>query len=374
MRPRRAVPTTMLSGALAAAGGRRIGVLVNDLAEVNVDARVLGQLAGAAGGLAELHGGCICCSAGGGLAAALQKLLSTDGVSEPLDAVVIECSGVAEASNVSNLLAALRGDEEGCPQQAVLDTLVTVVDAGTILRWLDAASGAAGAGTGETALAALMIEQIESADVVILNKADRVPLPKLALCSAAVRALNPRAFLQTTSFGRVPVEVIIATGRRQIGIGASSETGKTGWGYQRGHSHKDKGEEDLRGVADRDEGHHTHAHSQAGHICSFVFEERRPFHMERLHDLVKDLRHHLARVDGSSAMQLGTRGSGSGGDCHTWNGLLRSKGLLWLATLSGPKCMDVLEKSFGPYIDDSSASQSCCQAGDSRKDLLLLQP
>eukprot|EP00850_Spirogloea_muscicola_P009247 SM000051S17607 [mRNA] locus=s51:594362:598068:+ [translate_table: standard] len=351
-------------------------------AQVNVDARVLGELAGAAGGLAELHGGCICCSAGGGLAAALRKLLSTDDGSEPLDAVVIECSGVAEASNVSSLLAALGGDEEGCPQQAVLDTLVTVVDAGTILRWLDAARGAAGTGTDESALAALMVEQlrsapqIECADVVILNKADRVPLPKLALCSAAVRALNPRAFLQTTSFGRVPLKVSIATGRRQVGSGASLETVKTVGACPRGRSDNDKGEEDLTRGADLDEGHHTHhAHSQAGHICSFGFLCRRPFHMERLHDLVKDLRHHLARIDGTSAMQLGTRGNGSGGECHTWNGLLRSKGLLWLANkMERPKCMEILEKSSGPYIDNSSASQSCCQAGDPWKDLLLLQP
>eukprot|EP00897_Mesotaenium_endlicherianum_P006735 jgi/Mesen1/608/ME000108S10772 len=278
--------TTVLTSLLAARGDLRIAV-------VNVDARQLRQLDGSVpmAHFAELHSGCVCCSAGGDdLLGAIEWLVGSEGDADAhsdsprppaganpddpqgggLHAIVVECSGVAE------MFEAAREHSHPATAKAYLDAVVTVVDAGTVLEWLDSVGQAATAQQQQQPrpgqMAQLLVEQIECAHVIVLNKSDRVPHSKLATCCAAVAALNPTADLHTARFGVVPKEAL-ATGSQMAGAGTTATSTLL----------TERGAVAQGGTA------------LEGAVWSFVYRGRRPFHPERLNALVKRLRKALTQ-------------------------------------------------------------------------------
>lgn len=118
--------------------GLRIGVVVNDLAEVNIDRALLSRKASGGGGsvtaddLVELKNGCACCTAADELLQSIEKLITlADARGAPWDHIVVESTGVSEPREVrENFLGALAGPESA----SVLHTLVTVVDSSTFLK------------------------------------------------------------------------------------------------------------------------------------------------------------------------------------------------------------------------------------------------
>lgn len=343
--------TTVLTSLLANRASRRIGVVVNDLAEVNVDARLVKQLDGSVpvAAFAELQNGCACCSAGADLLAAVEALMAAG--PPPLDAIVIECSGVAQPRNVVELF---RGAEEAARAagRSRLGAIVTVVDARALAAWLRAAGGGGrlAGGSSPSAGAELLVEQIESAHVVILNKEDAVSAEQVAACRAALRALNPAAEQQVARFGVVPPSVLLGESPSAHGRSWSSSSavaavrgdvlaGPVGShladGHRRvpdasGEASPGGGEESLS----NGQSHSTHEHAarappppgsiaEAGGIWSFVYRARRPFHPERLYRLLRELR---------AFLDNGAPRPGGSGRAEIMTGVLRSKGLVWLAS------------------------------------------
>lgn len=160
--------TTLLNHVLSNAGGRRIGVLVNDFGSINVDALLV---SGVAGGTVTLENGCMCCTTDAdGLGDAIGALSAP---SAGLDAILIEASGIAEPSALIRLVLA------ACGPTASYGGLVYVLDAVALMRTVaDFPS---------------VRDHIGIADLVVCNKADLVDESTLDQVRGLVADANPTA-------------------------------------------------------------------------------------------------------------------------------------------------------------------------------------
>ncbi len=277
--------TTVLQHVLDNRDGLRVAVIVNDMSSVNIDAAIVKD-GGAAlhrteEKLVEMENGCICCT----LREDLLREVADLAKAGRFDYLLIESTGISEPMPVAETFTFTDEDGNGLSEVAVLDTMATVVDAGAFP--LDLGRGEElcerGIGLDETddrTVDDLLVEQVEFADVLIINKADRVSAEELGALQALLKKLNPDADQIVTEHGRVDPAAILATGSFDFDRAASMP----GWMAEvRG---KESSEADEFG------------------ITSFVYRARRPFHPQRFHEFIQD----------------------------DWPGVLRSKGFVWLAT------------------------------------------
>ncbi|KAL4425217.1 hypothetical protein ABPG75_009233 [Micractinium tetrahymenae] len=281
-RPRhRQLPVTLLSGFLGAGKTTllkhilqnkqdlRCAVVVNDMADLNIDASLVkhGGLIQTQERLVEMQNGCICCTLRDDL---LQEVsaLAREG---RFDYLIIESTGISEPQQVAETFELPPSEgAEPLKKLARLDTCVTVVDAANLL--LNMASietvadreGPEAAG-GERNIADLLLDQIEFADVILLNKNDLVAPEEGRRLEASLRRLNPCARILPTVNSEVDLSEVMGTGRFDIDKAAQS----AGW---------------LQSLQDR----HTPETEEYG-IGSFVYRARRPFHPERLWGLLREL-------------------------------------------------------------------------------------
>lgn len=271
--------TTLLNHLLANSEGRKVALIVNDLSEVNVDAQLV-KLQRAEEKLVELSNGCICCTLREDLLTHVHALASEG----KYDVIVIESTGIGEPLPIAETFTFT--DEHGVclSDVAKLDTMVTVVDALNFLTdWDEAESlverGLVEAGDDRTVVD-LLVEQVEFADVLVLNKCDLVKKTEVERLEGVLRQLNPRAKVIRSTKGAVPLREVIETGRFDFEEARQS----AGW------------LKTLRGEEVPETGEYG--------ISSFVFRARRPFHPKRLWNFVHG----------------------------SWKGVLRSKGFYWLAS------------------------------------------
>jgi G3E family GTPase len=242
--------TTLLSHLLKNTEGYKIGVIVNDVAAVNVDAKLMrdaeqGQGAGKLD-MIELSNGCACCSAGDDLFGAMAELVSNCMMrGELYDHIVFEASGVAEPKLLR--AAFQEAGQSGWPlmRHVRLENMVTVVDATNFLELYastEKVSERADLGGDELlkdepglevwalpeelpptpSVVQLLIEQVETADVLVLNKVDGVDAAGLAYLSDALGHINGFATLLPAKFGNVaPSQVLV--GEREAGVALSNE-------------------------------------------------------------------------------------------------------------------------------------------------------
>jgi G3E family GTPase len=176
--------TTLLKHILAHAGGARLGVLVNDFGEVNIDAELISEVSG---GVMKLTNGCICCSIRGEVTGALFRLMEK----EKLDHAIIEASGLSDPRAIAEAFFELH------KRRVVrLDGLVSIVDAENFFRALEEH------GT-------LAKSQVTAADLVVLSKGDLVPADSSTRVEAEIRKLAPRARLLHAHQGQIPNEVVL---------------------------------------------------------------------------------------------------------------------------------------------------------------------
>jgi G3E family GTPase len=254
--------TTLLNHILSNREGLKIAVIVNDMSEVNIDAELIKQ-----GGfsrteerLVQIQNGCICCTLREDLMKEVEKLVKTGNI----DYIVIESSGISEPIPVAQTFTYM--DEEfgiDLTSTCRLDTMVTVVDANRF--WHDFASGEtlldrkqAVDETDTREVVDLLIDQIEFANVIILNKVDCISKEDADELEALLRKLNPEANIIRATYGKVALHHILNT--RLFDFEKASQS--AGW-------MKELNEE------------HTPETEQYG-ISSFVYRRRRPFHPERL--------------------------------------------------------------------------------------------
>ncbi|WP_311170212.1 GTP-binding protein [Halobellus ordinarius] len=330
--------TTLLNRLLKGSSDRNIAVLVNDMGELNVDADLVDEasdLSVADGTVTELSNGCICCELRDDLETAVVRLARE----RSFDHLVVEPSGISEPAPVARLFTG------GSPAAAKyrMDAVVAVVDSRLFADTFDADStptkSVAEGGDGERRpLSDLLVEQVEFADVVVLNKTDLVDDAELERVEGVVRSLRPDARILRTTYGDVEIDQVLgvdlfdpATAAEKAGwkqaLDAGAEEG-SGSGHEHdqgdggGHEH-DQGDADShehdqgdadghehdQGDADghehdhRDEGagshDHDHTHPEEDYgITSFTYRRRRPFHPERVADVLGDLPPSVLRSKG----------------------------------------------------------------------------
>jgi len=277
--------TTLLQHILTNRQGLRVAVLVNDMSAVNIDAALIrrgdASIRHVEEKLIELSNGCICCT----LREDLLKEVAALAREGRFDYLVIESTGIAEPMPVAETFTFTDEQGQSLGDLARLDTMVTMVDAGGFLaEWEEAAElsarGLAAGEDDERTIVDLLADQVEFANVIVINKTDRSTPAALMHLEALLRQLNPAARILRCQRGRVPLEEVLNTGLFDM----ESASRAPGWLAV------------LRG----DESPETEEYG----ISNFVYRARRPFHPQRFWDVMHG----------------------------PWPGVLRSKGFFWIAS------------------------------------------
>ena len=278
--------TTLLNRVLNNRDGRRVAVIVNDMSEVNIDAdlvRADSELSRTDETLVEMSNGCICCTLRDDLLQEVRRLAAEG----RFDYLLIESTGISEPLPVAATFDFRDAEGQSLSDVARLDTMVTVVDAVNLLR--DFSSHDFLRDRGETmgeederTLVHLLTDQIEFADVVILNKvADAAP-HQVDAARKIIRSLNADAEIIETNHSDVAADAILDTGL---------------FDFDRAHEHPMRAKE-LYGFAD-----HVPETEEYG-VTSYVYRARQPFEPEKI----------LAVLNGEMP------------------GVIRAKGHFWIAT------------------------------------------
>ena len=257
--------TTLLNHVLNNRDGRRVAVIVNDMSEVNIDAdlvRAGTELSRSQETLVEMTNGCICCTLRDDLLAEVGRLARE----ARFDYLLIESTGIAEPLPVAATFDFRDDAGHSLSDVARLDTMVTVVDAANLTRDFSSHDvlsdlGENLGGGDDRTLANLLTDQIEFANVIVLNKITAAGRDRLAQARSIIRALNPGARLIETDFARVNAALILDTGL---------------FDFDRAHQHPLWAKE-LYGFD-----HHIPETEEYG-ISSFVYRARRPFDPARIH-------------------------------------------------------------------------------------------
>lgn len=205
--------TTLLNRILANEKGIRFAVIVNDIGEVNIDARLI-QDGGVVGqgddSLVALQNGCICCTLKMDLVKQLNDIINT----RRFDYIVIEASGICEPAPIAQTISTYPKmiDAKLLKNGAArLDAIVTVVDALRMRDEFGLGDELQRKDLEEDDLASLVIQQIEFCNIILLNKASEISKDELAHLKAVVRAIQPKAEIMECNYGDIELEKILNT-------------------------------------------------------------------------------------------------------------------------------------------------------------------
>ena len=276
--------TTLLNHILSNREGKKVAVIVNDMSEVNIDAALVrsgdAALSHSEEKMVEMSNGCICCTLREDLLLEIGKL-AREG---RFDHLLIESTGVSEPMPVAETFTFR--DEEGNSLGDIsgIDTMVTVVDALNFLKDYESIDnlqerGTAVAEDDERTIVDLLVDQVEFANVILINKVDLVSKEDRHRIRSMIGALNPKAKIYETTNSEIELDRVMGTGLFDL---ASAEQ-TDGW---------------LDSLIE-----YTPETEEYG-ISNFVYERRIPFHPERIYKVFS----------------------------KEWPGVIRSKGLFWLST------------------------------------------
>ncbi|WP_439635367.1 GTP-binding protein [Oceanicaulis sp.] len=209
--------TTLLNHILTNQQGLKVAVIVNDMSEVNIDGDLVartGEVTRTDETLVEMTNGCICCTLREDLLTEVRKLSE----SGRFDALVIESTGVSEPLPVAATFDFRDEAGQSLGDVSKIDAMITVVDAVNLLK--DYASTDFLSDRGETAgegdqraVIDLLVDQIEFADIVIINKVEQVTPQHLETVRKVIAGLNPEAEVIETSFSKTDLDKVLNTGR-----------------------------------------------------------------------------------------------------------------------------------------------------------------
>lgn len=292
------LPVTVLSGFLGAGktsllnhllhnkAGLKVAVIVNDMSEVNIDAGLVAReqtLSRTEEKLVEMSNGCICCTLREDLMVEVEKLAREN----RFDYLLIESTGISEPIPVAQTFTFKDEDNNiDLSQFAYIDAMVTVVDAFNFFNDFGSAEKLADRALTDDAadtrtIVNLLTDQIEFADILVLNKVDMVDAETLGILRAALKKLNPGARILEARFGQVDPAQLLQTGLFNFEKAESA----AGWIQELQNDHVPE--------------------TLEYGIGSFVFRDQRPFHPERFWRYISQQFH---------------------------GNIIRSKGLFWLAS------------------------------------------
>lgn len=281
--------TTLLKHILENREWLKVALIVNDMAEINVDANLIKdgvELSQTEEKLVEMQNGCVCCTLRDDLLVEVKRLAEAG----KYDAIIIESTGIAEPVPIAQTFSYV--DEESgidLTKLVRLDTMVTVVDAENFLRnfasqeYLKDRKWEVGT-DDERTIVDLMTEQIEFCDVLVINKISSLNEEEKQRVRAIVKWLQPTARYIETDWGKVELSEVVDTWLFDI----------------------EKAENSALWIQElQSGGHHTHkAETEEYGIRSFIYRANRPFHPVRF----------LAYANAE------------------WTGVIRSKWIFWLAS------------------------------------------
>ena len=280
--------TTLLNHILHNKESLRVAVIVNDMSEVNIDAEFVkneNTLSRTEEKLVEMSNGCICCTLREDLMIEVEKLAKED----RFDYLLIESTGISEPIPVAQTFSF--ESEDGAidlSKFSYVDTMVTVVDAFNFMKDFSSSQflkdrDLTDIEGDERTIVNLITDQIEFANVILLNKTDLVSQSEVQNLKYIINKLNPKAQVIKTEYSRVDINEVVGTGRFDFEEAESS----AGWIQEL-------------------ENEHTPETEEFG-IGSFVFRSKKPFHPERFLNFIQN-------------------------DFPT--NVIRSKGLFWLGSRS----------------------------------------
>ena len=279
--------TTLLNHILHNKEGLKVAVIVNDMSEINIDARLVenqNTLSRTEEKLVEMSNGCICCTLREDLMEEVERLAKEN----RFDYLLIESTGISEPVPVAQTFSYI--DEESgidLSRFSYVDTMVTVVDCFNFMKDFGSSELLADRELTDMegdyrTIVNLLTDQIEFANVIILNKTDLVDPETLGFLKSAIYKLNPEAKILHSEFSKIDIKEIINTQLFDFDKAQAS----AGW------------QKELQG------GTHTPETEEYG-IGSMVFRHKRPFHPTRLWKYLNE---------------------------NYPEGIFRAKGLFWLAS------------------------------------------
>ena len=279
--------TTLLNHVLNNREGKKVAVIVNDMSEVNIDAALVekggADLSRTEEKLVEMSNGCICCTLREDLLEQVRELAQAG----KFDYLLIESTGISEPLPVATTFDFRDEDGKSLSDVSQLDTMVTVVDAGNLIKNYSSTDflkdhGESLGEEDERTLVDLLVEQMEFANVIILNKIDLVSKDELEIVKAIIRGLNAKAKIIETTLSQVDMTEVMDTGLYDL---------------------EEAQEHPLWAQELYNPDQHVPETEEYG-ITSFVYRAREPFDPEKIYAFFND-------------------------EC---TGVVRSKGFFWLAS------------------------------------------
>ena len=271
--------TTLMNHILTNQEGYKVAVIVNDIGEVNIDAKLIAD-----GGFIQeedkgtvvpLSNGCICCTLKEDLMNQIVDILKT----RKFDYILIEASGICEPLPIAQTITMLANSMEqyGLPPVCRLDNVVTVVDALRLATEFGCGRDLVKDDIDEEDIENLLIEQIEFCNVIVLNKIDEVTPEQLAEVKAVIKSLQPTAKIIETNYAKVDIGEVINTNNFDF----EEITSSAGWIQE---LEKEEEEED------HEHHHQQHEEGEAEEygISTFVYTSRKPLNEQKFEEFVNE--------------------------------------------------------------------------------------
>ena len=285
--------TTLMNHILTNQEGYKVAVIVNDIGEINIDAKLIADggfiQEEDKGNVVPLSNGCICCSLKEDLMNQIVDILKTG----KFDYILIEASGICEPLPIAQTISILSNslEEYGLPKICKLDNIVTVVDVLRLATEFGCGENLVKEDIDEEDIENLLIEQIEFCNVIVLNKVDEVSKEELNSVKAVIKKLQPTAKIIETNYAKVDVKEIMDTDNFDFEDIASS----AGWIKE---LEKDEEDEHDEHHYEHEEGHEQHNHhhdhnhdegeAEEYGISTFVYTSRKPFDENKFEEYVNN--------------------------------------------------------------------------------------
>ena len=299
--------TTLLNQVLNNQSGYKVAVIVNDIGEVNVDAKLIadGAKITDTSSIVPLTNGCICCTLKSDMAQNIENLVKT----KKFDYIMIEASGVCEPMPIAQELMLIKN--------AYVDNVVGVVDAARLVDEFAGGDSLLKEDRGEEDIESLLVQQIEFCSTLVINKKDLVTEDQFKKVRKVIEALHPGVKVFETDHGKVDVGEVLATGSfdfetvyaragwcKKLEEGEVDEDDDHDEHEEHEHHHDHDEHEDHDHEHGHEHHHHHHEHRHEGEsedeygIGTFIYYRRKPFDRQKLDEYADKWPRNIIRCKG----------------------------------------------------------------------------